>query len=372
MEGVRRAFRRLRASRRSTVAAAGIVLLAALLVAARAYAPVALQRYVNGVLDRTPGYRGAIGDVDLSLLRGAYTIESVRIDKTGGRVPVPFFRARAVDLSLRWWALLRGAVVGEVWLDTPQVNFVVGPTPAEGQSGTEADWRDTVKALLPVRIDRMTVRNGSIHVRSFRSDPPFDIYLRDVQGTADNLANSRDVAETLVARVEATARPMEAGRLALRASLDPFRDPPDFDLDLTLKGLALRHLNRFFRAYGGVDVEGGTLRVDAELESHRGKFDGYVKPFFESVDVLQPEELRKQAPWSSLWEALVGGAAEAFEDRSDDRVATRIPISGRVESPEIGMWQTLANVVRNAYFEAFLPGLEHSVGKDRAAGRRGG
>jgi len=344
--------------------AAGVTVVAVVL-AARAYAPVAIQRYVNGVLDRTPGYQGSIGDVDLSLLRGAYTIEAVRIDKTGGRVPVPFFRARAVDLSLRWWALFRGAVVGEVWLDTPQVNFVVGPSPADRQGGTEADWRDTVKALLPVRIDRLTVKSGSIHVRSFRSDPPFDVYLRDVDGTADNLANSRDVAETLVARIQATARPMEAGRLDLRASLDPFRDPPDFDLDLQLNGLALRHLNRFFRAYGGIDVERGTLRVDAELASHGGAFRGYAKPFFESVDVLKPQELRKQAPWSSLWEALVGGAAEVFEDQPDDRVATRIPISGRVESPRIGLWRTLANVVRNAYFEAFLPGLEHSVGREQ-------
>jgi uncharacterized protein involved in outer membrane biogenesis len=346
-------------------AASAIALVAALLVAARAYAPVALQRYVNRVLDRTAGYHGAIGDVDLSLLRGAYTIESVRIDKTDGRVPVPLFRARAVDLSLRWWALLRGAVVGEIWLDTPQVNFVVGPSPAERQAGTEADWRDTVKALLPVRIDRMTVRHGSIHLRSFRSDPPFDVYLRDVDGTADNLANSRDVAKTLVARIQGTARPMEAGRLELRASLDPFRDPPDFDLDLQLSGLSLKHLNRLFRAYGGVDVERGTLRVDAELASHRGAFDGYVKPFFQSVDVLQPRELPEQAPWSSLWEALVGGAAEVFEDQPDDRLATRIPISGRGESPEIGLWRTLANVVRNAYFEAFLPGLEHSVGSEQ-------
>jgi Domain of Unknown Function (DUF748) len=216
-----------------------------------------------------------------------------------------------------------------------------------------------------VRIDRVTVRRGAIHVRSFHADPPFDVYVRDVEATADNLANSLDVAESLVARVQATARPMEAGRLALRASLDPFEETPDFDLELELSGLSLAHLNRFFRAYGGIDVERGTLRLDAELSAGDGAFEGYVKPFFQGVDVVTPEEVTEQAPWASLWEGLVGGAAELFEDQGEDRVATRIPISGRVESPRVGLWRTLANVVRNAYFEAFVPGLEHSVGEER-------
>jgi len=341
-----------------------VLAVAALLVAARAYAPVALRRYVNGVLDRTPSYEGRIGDVDLALVRGAYTIESVRIDKTDGKVPVPLFRAREVDLSVRWRALFRGEVVAEIWLVEPELNFVVGPTPAQQQAGTEADWRETVKALFPVRIDRITVRDGTLHVRSFHGDPPYDVYLRDVDGTADNLANSLDVAESLVARVHATAQPMDAGRVEVRASLDPFQDAPTFDLDLQVEGLRLLHLNRLLRAYAGVDVEAGTLRFDAELLARGGAFEGYVKPFFEGVDVVRGSETDEQSPWATAWESLVGTTAEAFEDQPRDRVATRIPITGRVESPQVGFLRTLANVVRNAFFGSFVPGLEHSVGKE--------
>jgi uncharacterized protein involved in outer membrane biogenesis len=343
----------------------GVALLVAALVAARAYAPIAIQRYVNRVLDRAKGYEGSIGDVDLSLLRGAYTVESVRIDKSDGKVPVPLFRAPQVDLSIRWEALLRGALVGEVWFEEPEVNLVVGPSPAQSQAGTENDWRDTVKALMPVRIDRVTVRRGTLHLRSFHADPPFDIYLRKVQGVADNLANSLDVAESLEARIRATAQTMEAGKLKLDVKLDPFEDPSDFDLELQMEGLALAHLNRFFRAYGGLDVQKGTLHLDAELVCKNGEFQGYLKPFFEGVDVVSREEVTEQAPWDTLWEGLAGAAAEVFEDQKRDRVATKIPISGRVESPRVGLLRTLANAVRNAYFEAFVPGLEHSVGEKR-------
>ncbi len=55
----------------------------------RALLPIFLQRYVNRVLDRSEDYEGSVGDVDVALFRGAYTIEAVEIHKRNGRVPVP-------------------------------------------------------------------------------------------------------------------------------------------------------------------------------------------------------------------------------------------------------------------------------------------
>jgi hypothetical protein len=358
---VRRAIRFGRRPSARVVAAVALALLGA-----RAYAPIAIQRYVNRVLDATPGYQGRIGDVDLALLRGAYTIESVAIERTGGRVPVPFFRSREVDLSLEWRALFDGALVGEIWLEQPELNFVTGPTSRDRQAGAGVDWRDTVRALLPIRINRVTARRGAIHFRDFRSTPPVDVYLRDVALEVQNLTNSRDLAEDMVARGHATARPMDAGRLEVRLAIDPYTELPSFDLDAQASGVSLRHFNDFLRAYAGFDVQRGTLRLFAELVAKDGAFEGYLKPFFEDVDVLQTEEeVREQGLLASLWEALVGSTVEALEDQGSDRVATRIPISGRVSSPQVGFWTTLANVVRNAFYQAFVPALEHSLGEER-------
>lgn len=339
--------------------------LAALLLGARAVAPLALQRYVNRVLDRTEGYRGRIGDVDLALWRGAYTIENVEIEKSSGKVPVPFLRAREVDLSLEWRALFDGSLVGEVWLEEPQLNFVAGPTRARRQAGAEADWRKTVRDLLPVKVNRITVRNGTVHFRSFTSDPPVDVYLRDVQLVVKNLTNSLDLSGDLVARASGTARAMGGGRLDFRLALDPYADSPTFDFEGQARGLELAPFNDFLRAYARADVEHGTAQLYAELAASKGRFEGYVKPFFEGVDVLDlEEEVKEQGLLASFWEALVGGTAEAIEDQSKDRIATRIPIAGSVESPQVDFWRTLGNVLRNAFIEGLVPALEHSVGKD--------
>jgi hypothetical protein len=354
---------------RRRVAVGALVALALLLIGARAAAPTLIQRYVNRVLDRIEGYHGSIGDVDLSLLRGAYTIEDVRIDKDTGKVPVPLFRSREVDLSVEWRALFDGSLVGEVWLDRPEVNFVSGPRDAADQSGAEGDWRKTVKELFPVKVNRITVRDGTVHFRNFASDPPVDVYLREVQATVRNLTNSEDLGGDMVAHAEVRARAMERGEIRAKAAIDPYADEPTFDLDASAKNIALTDWNDFLRAYARVDVQRGALSLYAELQAKDGRFDGYVKPFLENVDVLElREEVPEQGFFASLWEAVVGGSAEIVQDQSEDRLATRIPISGDADAPQIGFWTTLGNVLKNAFIEAFVPALEHSVGDDRKTG----
>jgi hypothetical protein len=341
----------------------GLGILVVVLVGVRVAAPYAVQRYVNRVLDRAEGYNGHIGDIDLSLIRGAYQIEGVEIVKSDGKVPVPLFESPLVDLSIEWRALLDGSLVGEIWLDEPQLNIVMGPNEAD-QTGTEADWRQVVRDLMPVKINRITARNGSIHFRSLHTDPKVDVFLRNVELTVRNLTNSKDLSEDLVAHAEFSAVPMNSGRIEGRLAIDPYADQPSFDLDCKISGVSLKQFNELFRAYAGVDVQRGKLELVTELEAKNGSFHGYVKPFFEDVDVLDSKELEEQGPLRSLWEAFVGATTEVFENQPEQQVATRIPITGTVESPDIGFFATLGNVVRNAFVQAFVPALEHSVGRE--------
>ena len=83
-----------------------------------------LQWYVNNKLDESPMYAGQVGDIDISLLAGAYSIENVEIEKTEGEVPVPLFAAREVRFSVLWKGLMNGAIVGETEMFEPQINIV--------------------------------------------------------------------------------------------------------------------------------------------------------------------------------------------------------------------------------------------------------
>ncbi|RIL01791.1 MAG: hypothetical protein DCC71_17230 [Proteobacteria bacterium] len=346
------------AVRRTVLVLAGVLLV---LLVIRALLPIAIQRYANRTLDETEGYAGHIGDVDLALWRGHYEIEDIEIVKDDGDVPVPLFAAPRVHLSVEWGALFRGALVGEIHLDRPQVNFVRAPG-GETQTGAEADWRKTVEELFPLRIDSIEARDGSVHYRDLASEPNVDVYLDDVDLVVRNLTNSRDVSETLVATVDFSAVPMKQGRVELKASFDPFAEQPTFDVDATIRDARLAQWNDFFRAYAGFDVQSGRFAVFSELRAEQGRFDGYVKPFLRDVDVLRiEEELQEQGVLASAWEAIVGAGAELFQDQDKDRQASRIPISG-AGTPQVGFWGALASTLRNAFFESLVPRLEHSVG----------
>ena len=70
------------------------------LVALRLALPSLVHTYVNRTLDRLPGYGGRVGDIDIHLYRGAYTIKDINIFKKDGTVQVPFVSAATMDLSV--------------------------------------------------------------------------------------------------------------------------------------------------------------------------------------------------------------------------------------------------------------------------------
>src|SRR5262249_27588263 len=70
-----------------------IFALVILFAIARAILPWGVRKYVNRTLDRNELYSGTIGQVQIHLWRGAYSIHDIKISKRTGNVPVPFFSA---------------------------------------------------------------------------------------------------------------------------------------------------------------------------------------------------------------------------------------------------------------------------------------
>jgi hypothetical protein len=63
------------------------------------------------------------------------------------------------------------------------------------------------------------------------------------------------------------------------------------------------------------------------------------------------------------YEGLVGGVAGLLENVPRDEVATRTEISGPASNPRTSTWQTVINLVQNAFFKAILFGFEQEVEK---------
>ncbi|HEX8549636.1 MAG TPA: DUF748 domain-containing protein [Cytophagaceae bacterium] len=338
-----------------------IITVIILLVAFRIALPYIVLKYVNKTLADMGEYSGHVDDIDISLLRGAYTIKEMRVVKKSGKIRTPFYYAPRTELSIEWRALLKGSLVAELEIFSPILNFVAGPTEATSQTSIkDDDWRKTVKQLMPLKLNRFEIQNGEVHYRDFHSEPKVNIYMQNIHALASNLTNSDKLSKTLVAKIEASGLAMKSGQFNLNMDLDPYADQPRFNMDARVVKMHLKELNNFLLAYGKFDVQEGTIGLFVESAAEGGKIKGYVKPLIEDLNVLKPKE-EKLKPLRFVYEALVEGVTSVFENQKHDRFATKVEYSGNIKNPDFSILHIIGNVLKNAFIEVLMPRLDGTV-----------
>lgn len=345
-----------------------------LLVIVRVALPSYLQRYVNQTLDSAEGYSGQVGDIDLAIWRGAYVINDVEINKASGDIYAPFFSAEEIDLSILMPALLRGHLVGEILLHHPTVNIVITEDPEKAdeetvpksfeQTGEPASWQQVLTELFPLRFDLVEIRQGEIHYRKPDSDPKIDLYLTNLDAKLVNFTNSRELSDSMVATLTATADVMRNGSLDFTLEMDPSAARPHFDFKGKLLNLEMPSIDDFIRVHTPIDLEAGSLDLVVELAARAGRLTGYIKPLLRNVEVFDwDEDVQEQGDnvLRIAWEGLVGGISELFENQPRDQVATRIPVDGDLSGPQPELFTSIINILRNAFINAFEADLDGDV-----------
>jgi hypothetical protein len=211
------------------------------------------------------------------------------------------------------------------------------------------------KAGQLFRVRELRLENGELGYVSKTTDPNFRVYLAGTNVKVEGLSNQR--AKT-PAKVTLSGRLQGRGPARAEVSLLPDERGPDLDLALALERVPLPELNDALRAVARVDVTKGTLSVYSEIESRKGEVEGYVKPIFDDVDVYDRSQDAEKGIGQQVYEGVVGGLTEALQNQRKDDVATVVPLRGRIEDPEAGVLATIAGILRNAFFQAIVPGLE--------------
>ena len=330
-----------------------------LLVIIRALLPFWVRDYVNRKLSEVPEYRGHVTAVTMHLWRGAYQIHHVEIVKTTGHVPVPFFSAPLIDLSVQWRAIFDGAFVGNIDFFEPKINFVNAPSKENSQVGVDKPWPQKIKQLFPLKINRFTVRNGEVHYRDFSKSANVDVIFDRVQMVAANLTNSKKLSKTMVAELQIEGRPLRAGDFRARVALNPYAEEPTFTLRSEVSELPLVKLNDFAKAYAGITFETGTLKLATEMTSDQGRFNGYVEPVFDHMGIFNPAH-DSENPIDFVWQGIVGGLTRMIRNQPKDRFGTKVPFRGNFDDPKAAVMTTIFNVFRNAFIKAFTGTLSES------------
>lgn len=340
-------------------------LLAALLLvlAAQLTLPWLIRDYLNGKLADMGDYQGQISDIDLAWWRGAYRINDLRIVKTSGDVPVPLLEAPLIDLAVSWRALWSDrAVVGEVFFERPQLNFVDGGDDSQAsQTGEGTDWREQLDKLLPITLNELRVIDGRISFHNFNTDPKVELNASEINASLYNLTNVSDDDGERVAHFDGQALLLDHAPLEAQASFDPFKQFEEFELRLRARDIDLTRFNDFARAYGRFDFKRGSCDLVIEAQAEDAQLSGYIKPLLREVEVFdweQDVEDEDKGVLRSLWEALVGGGETLLKNQRRDQFATRVELSGNVHDQEVSAFQAFLAILRNGFVEAFDPRFE--------------
>ena len=332
-----------------------------LLVVVRLILPSVVLHYANKTLATMDGYYGHIKDIDLAIIRGAYKIDSIYLNKkdSATQKESPFFSASSIDLSVEWKALFHGSIVGELYFEKPVIKFTKEKVEPEDLRNDSTDFRKLLEDFMPLEVNRFEIIDGEIQYLDSISTPKVDIAMTNVYLTALNLRNSYDSATLLPARVMANANVYE-GEFIFNMKINPLAEEPTFDMNADLKNTNLVLLNDFFQAYAKIDVNKGSFGMYTEVASKEGKFTGYVKPIIKDLDVVGKED-RDDNLFRKIWEGLVGAIGEVFENQPKDQVATKIPFEGRLDNPDTNLWITIVNILQNAFIQAIQPSIDNEI-----------
>jgi hypothetical protein len=344
-------------SRKILIASLTVVVL---LVAARIALPYVVEDFVNRKLAALDSYDGHVGDIDIHLWRGAYSIDQIEIVKTGAKRPVPFFRGDRVNFSVEWRSLFRGSIVSEATFYQPELNLVQGRTATDTQLGKEENWNARLEELFPFRFNTIEVFDGTVRFLAPGISTGDAITARQVNGSVSNLTNVLDTGKETFADFRITAEVLEGAPAVVAGSVNAFAAQPTFDVNLEVKKVQLPQVNPWLREFIKADAEAGKFELYLELAAADGKFKGYAKPILQDVDLYRSDE-EEQSALKRIWEGFLDFAANVLENPDAEQVAARIPFTGTIKDPETSLFATIASVLRNAFISAFARSLEGSI-----------
>ncbi len=317
--------------------------------------PSVLRYYVQKQLNSVPGYQSTLTDVDVNLLLGQYTLQGLKINKVN-KVPVPFFSAKSVKISLQWRPLLHGELVGKVYLKHPQLNFVTAAKQSKQQLTINEQWEKVAKSLFFLPFNRVDIDNGEIHYRSLEDKQPFNIYLKHLDASLENMQEAiKTDKDPLPGRMQLTATTIGNANLNVTVDFDPNNKQPKFDLTAKLKNMDLKKSNDFFKHYTKLKMKSGTFSLFVEAAAKNGAIKGYAKP------ILKKLRISGSSPAHPVYIGNAKVLRMILENDDSQQIGTKVLISEKIDDPTLSTWSIVINLLKNSFLKSLLPQIDHNI-----------
>jgi Domain of Unknown Function (DUF748) len=318
-------------------------------------APYFVRDYINRGLAGLPDYTGRVEWVRIHPWSASWDLYNVHLEKRTGEIPVHFFYSPRWNISLQWSQIFHGVERGSVTIFDPQINLVSGPNSEQSQISISKVWIDAIKQMIPWRVNQIRIHRGDIHFLDFHANPRVDLEMNQLEVAVENISNSKGLKVPLPATVTINACPLLTGTFEMNLAVNFDEQFATFTQNFHMEHVPAVGANSLLEKYFKVRVMSGEIGLYSELNSDKGIYRGYVKPFFYHLE-FEPKPDDEGNP-GAIWSGLLNTVKGLFEN-DKQVIATQSEISGRVDQPNVDTLSAVVGILRNAYIEALRPGFD--------------
>jgi hypothetical protein len=340
-----------------------LVVLVIVIIGVRIYLPYYVRDKINRELKTLDNLHGRLDRVTMQLFRGSIQLhDMVLYNKQSADPLLPFVIIGHNDISIEWRKLIKGKVVVEVIIDTLVVNFTRPEEEVEEKD--LINLKEILEDIVPFSVNVFRISNGRISFVDVNVSPYLEVYLADLFLEVNNIQNVDELADSLPSRLRLESRIMNTGSLIVDAAFNLLIDKvPNFEYSIEVEDADLTEFNDYLKQNASFTINEGLLNVYSEGAARDGLLAGYVKPLIDELEIL-PVEKEDASQLRKLWESLLELVTNVLENPKTDMIGTEVTFEGRIDDPEVDMWQSIWLLMRNAFFESINKGLDDRINFD--------
>lgn len=324
-----------------------IILILIILVILRIALPIVVLKIANHTLENMDGYYGQVEDVDFALYKGAYSAQGVSLNKIDSATGehIDFLYIANTEFSIQWDVITKG-FVGKLKVHNPTVTLTEGKMEIRNIIQDSTQFIELKNKALPLKLNKAKVHNATIKYINNVRDKPFDILIHDIHVVGTNLrqVNKKQPSSLLV---EAN---FYDGKI--RISVDGnLLQKPNFKVKTIWNNTDLAQLNDVLTSYANFDVNKGSFSLSSDITVRNHSLNGHIKPVIKNLDITGKED-KSDGLLQKGWEVLLGGVAQVIEHPKSQKIATEIPVDGKLSDPDINAMYAIGQLLRNAFIKS--------------------
>lgn len=308
--------------------------------------PIAALAGINYALkNKIEDYTGYLKDLDLGILRGRVAFNNLHIERKD-KPEALWANVEYASLNWSWTKLFDKNAVADIAIDGVQVYFA--EMPKDKPSKPEDLTFDKLRKILAEsqwssEVNKFNLRNADIKFIIPKGKVP--LTFSKINADITNLHFSPDKKWQL-ADVKVNGLLQGQGKISLTGQIQPLAQPAMADLNFSIVDFEVKTLNGLLLTILPIDITSGKFSTYIEAATEKGYSNGYVKLFFDDIDVISnPQKLKSGRHF--LIEASTAISNFVLKNSKEKSVALDLPFKMKNDDVSVNKSDAFWSVLEN-------------------------